>query len=258
MSYFGKNIKKIRSIKKMSQSVFAEQFNLTRASIGAYEEGRAEAKIDTIINIANFFGISLDALLTKELTINEIYHFNVLKHEQNKNNKTSINESITPLIYEKKRTEYIENIKNKDFFKQLPSLKFPANIKTPTRAFEFSGCEMHFNNNSGLHNGDILFCVSIDKKFPDAIKTDKIFVIITNEDFLIRRLIKIDKNIELKADNPIFPSIVIPYNQIIELWEVKGLYTNKLQAPSIMEEKMLYLENEMNRLKEHVKKMKIE
>ena len=119
MSYFGKNIKKIRSVKKMSQSVFAEQFNLTRASIGAYEEGRAEAKIDTVINIAKYFGISLDSLLTKELTINEIYHFDILKHELNKNKKTSQNENITPLVWKKNREEYIKNLKNKDFLKQL-------------------------------------------------------------------------------------------------------------------------------------------
>ncbi len=74
MSYFGRNIRKIRNAKKISQSVFADLFNLKRGSIGAYEEGRAEAKIDTIIEIADYFQLSLDQLLRKELTINEIYH----------------------------------------------------------------------------------------------------------------------------------------------------------------------------------------
>jgi transcriptional regulator with XRE-family HTH domain len=53
MSYFGRNIRKIRAAKNISQSSFADLFKLTRASIGAYEEGRAEAKIDTIIEIAD-------------------------------------------------------------------------------------------------------------------------------------------------------------------------------------------------------------
>lgn len=74
MSYFGKNIRKIRNAKKISQTAFADLFNLKRGSIGAYEEGRAEAKIDTVIEIADYFQLTLDQLLRKELTINEIYH----------------------------------------------------------------------------------------------------------------------------------------------------------------------------------------
>ncbi|NPA44958.1 MAG: helix-turn-helix transcriptional regulator [Chlorobi bacterium] len=75
MSFFGKNIRKIRIAKKMTQTEFAELFELKRTAVGAYEEGRAEAKIDTIIKIADYFKLSLDQLLRKELTINEIFHF---------------------------------------------------------------------------------------------------------------------------------------------------------------------------------------
>ena len=65
------NIKKIRSAKKLSQAQFASIFDLNRGSIGAYEEERAEPKVDTIIQIANHFGLSVDLLLNKELTVNE-------------------------------------------------------------------------------------------------------------------------------------------------------------------------------------------
>jgi transcriptional regulator with XRE-family HTH domain len=75
MSYFGKNIRKIRIVKKMSQTEFAELFELKRTALGSYEEGRAEAKIDTVIRIADYFHLTLDQLLRKELTINEIFHF---------------------------------------------------------------------------------------------------------------------------------------------------------------------------------------
>jgi len=75
MSYFGKNIRKIRIAKKMTQTEFADLFDLKRTALGSYEEGRAEAKIDTIIKIADYFKLSLDQLLRKELTINEIFHF---------------------------------------------------------------------------------------------------------------------------------------------------------------------------------------
>ncbi|MEO0331535.1 MAG: helix-turn-helix transcriptional regulator, partial [Bacteroidota bacterium] len=44
MSIIGKNIKTIRTIKHISQADFADIFDISRASIGAYEEGRADPK----------------------------------------------------------------------------------------------------------------------------------------------------------------------------------------------------------------------
>lgn len=75
---FSKNIKKIRLIKKLSQTSFAELFEIKRSSIGAYEEGRAEPKLEMIIRIANYFSISVDSLVNSELTVNELYGLDVV------------------------------------------------------------------------------------------------------------------------------------------------------------------------------------
>lgn len=90
MSFIGQNIKKIRSIKNMSQQGFASLFGLTRASVGAYEEGRAEPKTDTSILIAKHFKLTLDQLITKELTVNNILNpsFNSLVEGHTKTTKS--------------------------------------------------------------------------------------------------------------------------------------------------------------------------
>jgi len=72
MSLIGQNIRKIRSVKSLSQQGFADLFKITRASVGAYEEGRAEPKTDTSIQIARYFKLTLDQLITKELSVNNI------------------------------------------------------------------------------------------------------------------------------------------------------------------------------------------
>ncbi|MCU4175154.1 helix-turn-helix domain-containing protein [Carboxylicivirga sp. N1Y90] len=77
MSFFGKNIRKIRSIRKISQTEFANIFDLSRASVGSYEEGRAEPKLELINNVAKHFSITIDELINKELTVNDLYHFDV-------------------------------------------------------------------------------------------------------------------------------------------------------------------------------------
>jgi len=113
MSYFGRNIRKIRNAKNISQSIFADLFNLKRGSIGAYEEGRAEAKIDTVIEIAEYFQLSLDQLLKKELTINEIYHLNERSKRLHKANKKAIMANKTTTFGEEEETKSSQKVDNR-------------------------------------------------------------------------------------------------------------------------------------------------
>ncbi len=78
MSIFGNNIKKIRKTKNLSQMAFAELFDLKRPTLGAYEEGRSLPKLETVIKIAHHFGISIDKLLTEEVTVNQLSKFDDL------------------------------------------------------------------------------------------------------------------------------------------------------------------------------------
>lgn len=70
-----KNIKKLRLFKSMNQTEFAELFDLKRSSIGAYEEGRAEPKLDALIKISNYFDLGIDDIVKGELTVNKIAGF---------------------------------------------------------------------------------------------------------------------------------------------------------------------------------------
>ena len=70
-----KNIRKLRLFKNLNQAEFAALFDLKRPSVGAYEEGRAEPKFDTLIKISNHFGITIDEIVKGELTVNQIAKF---------------------------------------------------------------------------------------------------------------------------------------------------------------------------------------
>ncbi|WP_276485312.1 helix-turn-helix domain-containing protein [Paraflavitalea pollutisoli] len=76
MTKLGVNIKKIRTTKGLSQQAFADLFELTRGNISSYEENRAEPRIETVVRIANYFGIPVEHFITQNLTINEILKFN--------------------------------------------------------------------------------------------------------------------------------------------------------------------------------------
>ncbi len=72
MSFFAKNLRYLRSANKMSQTEFAKELGLTRSAIGAYEEQRSEPKIDIIVSMANFFNITIDDFLKKDISIDGV------------------------------------------------------------------------------------------------------------------------------------------------------------------------------------------
>lgn len=75
ISKIGKNIKKIRSVKNINQQGMADILGLSRPSIGAYEEMRAEPKIESLIKLAKHFNLDLGRLINEDLTVNEIHGF---------------------------------------------------------------------------------------------------------------------------------------------------------------------------------------
>ena len=248
MSKIGKNIKKIRSIKKMSQADFAQLFNLARPSVGAYEEGRSEPKIDTLIEIAKYFKISTDALLTKELTINELYKFDIFaasgksrSEEKVIADKDSLKEE-TPLVLLDKSTEYIVNHKNKDFINNLPSFQFPFTQFEKTRAFQVDGKEMEYEN-CGIHHQDILLCDRVQKE--DSLEVGTLYVLITDDAIRVRRLSDANKNLTFKTDDPSFDILHYSRNALLEIWKVRAYYSEHMQAPSRTEERISALEEKI-------------
>ena len=59
----------------MNQTEFAELFDLKRSSIGAYEEGRAEPRLEALIKISDYFELTIDDIVKGELTVNKIAKF---------------------------------------------------------------------------------------------------------------------------------------------------------------------------------------
>lgn len=273
MSYIGKNIKRIRAVKKLSQASFAELFELARPSVGAYEEGRSEPKIETIIAIARYFGLSTDALLRKELSVNELYSLDIFKGEFDPTRlppalgKSSNHEQGVmppeqaakrtepggiPLISKSLRLEYIVNLHNRDFISRLQIVALPEATPGKTRAFEHSGGEM-LTDGGGLREGDILTAVSVPLDKAGKLAEGQLYVIVTSRELLTRRFKKAEGGEWFfEADNPAVPLQQLASTEILELWEVRGCWTTQLQPPSLLDHKLLLLEEELRQLKGRV------
>ena len=251
MSFIGKNIKKIRAVKKISQISFSELFNLSRTSVGSYEEGRAEPKIDTIIQIANYFGIAIDLLLTKELTINDLYHFDIFKLEQPaKGGLPIVNKSINllPLISFDTRLEYILNLKDKKYLATLPTITAPFKVNLNFKAFEHQGSEME-HQNMGIHHGDTLICSPIDKNTQTTLKRNEIYLMVLEDCITVKRLSETKEELlTFSSDNPHYQDEKINTAKIKELYQVIGVFTTKLYNPTLFKDRISILEGQMQYL----------
>lgn len=146
MSSIGKNIRKIRTIKGLSQTAFANLFDLTRASISAYEEGRAEPKMDATLAIAKYFSIPLEELLSHEITVNEFTRFNF----QNVIEGSAVSSTTNlPIVSAVNWEQFINEEKTTGF----PVISFPNLFLQGEIAFV-----VNERINSNFHSGTVLLC----------------------------------------------------------------------------------------------------
>lgn len=70
MNFVSQNIKYLRAKKKLSQHKLAEQLRLSRNQINSYESANSQPSIDILKQIAIFFNISIDDLISIQLNKN--------------------------------------------------------------------------------------------------------------------------------------------------------------------------------------------
>lgn len=228
MTHIGKNIRKIRGVKKLSQQAFADLFGLTRANIGSYEEGRAEPKIATIVEIANKFSLDVEAILNKELKVNEISNF---KGQPEKTNASTsplnpdLEARLIPFVSRDNRMTYLNNLESELYLNYIPRFEIPFFKHKTARAFEVIGNEL-VHHGQGVNNTDIIIGLNKNAKEISALTEGKLYVLILSDKIIIRRLLFGLGTLELFADNQFYAPIEVYPEDVIELWEAHTLISS--------------------------------
>lgn len=71
-----KNLKKIRTQNKKQQQEVADYLGINRVSYARYESGERQPDFQTVANLADFFGVSVDYLLGREVSANSPWNEN--------------------------------------------------------------------------------------------------------------------------------------------------------------------------------------
>ena len=250
LSFIGENIKKIRLAKNISQADFSKLFDLARASVGAYEEGRSEPKIETIIQIANTFSLSIDVLLKRELSVSEIYSMSRVNEKLNKAHKLiaggekSVLSKSVSLVSKEAMVEYLVRRENQSFLNDLPKIAIPLVTNATLMAFEVDGNAMQYGG-QGLFHGDIFIGEKCDGISPD--ERGKVLAVVTKKSLVVRRLKEIgEHDIVLQADDLGYDETRIDKDEIVEVWKGVAHFSKHLKAPSLLEQRVMKLEERLS------------
>jgi len=218
MSKIATNIRVLRDLKKLSQETLAEKLEINRSRLGSYEEGRAEPPYDLLVVIADFFNVSIDALVRGDLS----------KTDPEALMKIGKNRILFPVKVDKDNNDMIEVVPVKamagylngyadpQFIEDLPVMNLPFKIVGKHRAFTIKGDSM-----PPLKDGTIVIGKYTESL--NEIKDGQTYIILTKNDGVVyKRLYREKKKsgdtFEFHSDNKTYASYSISSKEILEVW----------------------------------------
>lgn len=234
MNYLAKNLKHLRSKRKISQQELAEMLSVGRTAVANIEANLANPGHKTLLEIVRIFDVSLDELMHKDLS-------KQLKKVSTKN----INKGSGTIIYRpfvitvddagdenivmvdtKAAAGYPTRYLEPEFYKELPAFKLPGtDYRNGTfRCFQVEGDSMQ----DTLQHGDFVIARFCDD-FTNDIREGYIHVVVTNDNVLVKRVlnkINPENKILLLSDNDAYPEIAVEAEDVKELWYVKSKLSN--------------------------------
>ncbi|MCH2215459.1 MAG: helix-turn-helix domain-containing protein [Flavobacteriales bacterium] len=252
MTYIGKNIRKIRGVKGLNQTDFADLFGLKRASVGAYEEGRAEPKIATLVEIANYFGMSLDDLVLKELSVNSLYKFDIFKDDLENAQSNNLNpvKSYVDLV----EVPFVK-LDNRDFYfdENSPSVNF-SKISLPLiKGGEYLGLELERNEEGLLGVDSVLISILIAKrsrlKNHQDVQLNMVYLFELTDQFLLGKVnAKSISRIDVGYDSHFSYSKPLDPRSIKKIWEIENFVVIPTKFGKSYDSRLMQLENQLARL----------
>ena len=234
MSLISENIKFLRKKKGMTQEDLASELGIKRSLIGAYEEGRADPRIENLTKIATLFGIAIDRLITSDLTVTDekfsqasadTSSLRILSITVDSDSKENIH-----LVPQKAAAGYMNGYADPEFVSELPKFQLPMLPQNASyRAFEISGDSM-----LPLESGTIVIGQYIERL--DEIKNGKTYILVTSrEGVVFKRVfdyVKEKGKLFLVSDNKSYSAYEVDASEILEIWEAKAYISVKFPDPN--------------------------
>lgn len=260
MSTVAGNIKYLRKLNQWTQGEFADKISIKRSLVGAYEEGRADPRLNNLQNMSKVFGVSVDLLISRDLegkTMDQIEAMDKKNGGAMKVLSITVNENddeYIDLIPQKASAGYLNGYADPQYLEDLPKFQIPSLTGSGTyRAFEITGDSMLPIKPGTIIIGQYLESLSY-------IKNGRCYIILSKEEGVVYKRV-FDYTDEhgqlfLVSDNKAYSPYKIDSSEVIEIWEAKAYLS--MDIPDYSEDDMSFekLKNIVLELQQEVIKMK--
>lgn len=213
MSLANKNLKYLRKLRGWTQDEFSARLNIKRSLLGAYEEERAEPRIDVLEIVADMFKLTLDELLRKDLSVqtdNYLARRRALK---------MIHAPVQiPFVPVKAAAGYLAGYADEEFIDELNTFTLPMLSGGNYRAFEIVGDSM-----LPTPSGSIIVGEKVDAL--ESVKNNTACILVSRNDGIVYKRIqknaKAKNKLTLVSDNPTFQPYTISSEDVLEMWEAQ-------------------------------------
>jgi len=256
------NLKLLRKAKNMSQEEVAEILGIKRTSLSGYENGTAEPSVEGLLNISDFFKISLDQLIKSDLSKkDDEYLKKIIKgHEVDIAGKglrivaTTVdadNNDNIELVPVQARAGYATGYADPDYIRVLPTFQLPFLSKNKKyRTFPILGDSMPPVSDGSWVTGEYL-------QNWNFIKDGYPYIVVTLDDGIVFKVLynRIQQNgsIMLCSTNPQYAPYELQIGQIKEVWKFVHYISNELPEPNLEKNELtstvMQLQREMTMLK---------
>ena len=213
MSTAGKNLKYLRRLRGWTQEEFANRLNIKRSLLGAYEEERAEPRIDVLETVGEIFKLTLDELLLKDLSDNK---GNYLAKRRAQKMAAGTNEiQFVPV---KAAAGYLAGYSDPEYIDELNTFTLPMLSAGQYRAFEIVGDSM-----LPTPSGSVI----VGEKVEDLedVKSNQTYIVVSrNEGIVYKRVMKntrLKNKLTMISDNPAYQPYNVSSEDIMEVWKAQ-------------------------------------
>ncbi len=211
MSQAGQNLKYLRKLRGWTQEEFSVKLGIKRSLIGAYEEERADPRLDVLEIVCDMFKLSLDELLLKDISNTSDSY--LAKRRQQK--MMVADRNIIHFVPVKAAAGYLAGYADSEFIDELNTFTLPMLAGGNYRAFEIIGDSM-----MPTPSGSIIVGEKVDGT--EDVKSDKAYIVVSrNEGIVYKRIVKSNKvknKLTLVSDNPQYQPYQVNTEDVVELW----------------------------------------
>mgnify|MGYP000343635709 CR=1 FL=1 len=214
MSLAGQNLKFLRKQKNWTQENLAEELGIKRSLVGAYEEERAEPRLDVIQTICDIFKISLEDILFKDLSESKLSYLQKRRIAKlGDERKTLIH--FVPI---KAAAGYMVGYNDPTFIDELNTFTLPMLAPGDYRAFEIIGDSM-----LPILSGSIIVAERVLN--PEEIKSNDAYIVVSRLEGIVYKRVeknaRTKKQLTLVSDNIAYSSYTINTEDVLEIWKAK-------------------------------------